>query len=91
MKTASLPMYDVPEGRTAVDALWSGIAHWLRREGVRHVPGHLLHAEPVSSLWSDPDLLLSQCCGYDLISGKYPWLRALATPVYRADGCEGWR
>ena len=89
MSTASLPMYDIPEVRPALDALWSGMASCLRREGVGDVPRSLDHDQPMRELWRDPALLLSQCCGYDLINRHAERLRPIATPHYAAPGCSG--
>ena len=89
MPTASLPMYDLPELRPAMAALWAGIARALAREGVAEVPATLVHDVPADELWPAPDLLLSQCCGYDLLHGAARGLRPLATPCYRAPGCAG--
>jgi ABC-type phosphate/phosphonate transport system substrate-binding protein len=89
MIVASLPMYDLPEVRPALDALWAGLARHLAREGVPDVPRSLSRAAPAGAVWSSPDLLLSQCCGYDLLHGFAGALRALATPCYRAPGCAG--
>jgi ABC-type phosphate/phosphonate transport system substrate-binding protein len=91
MATASLPMYDLPEVHGAAGALWSGIAGRLRRAGVPDVPETLVHGRPVSLLWSDPDLLFSQCCGADLALPHGQALQPLATPCYRAPGCSGAR
>ena len=41
---ASLPMYDLPETRSATDALWAGIARHLRAEGVAEVPARSIAA-----------------------------------------------
>jgi hypothetical protein len=90
MSAASLPMYDLPEVRAAHAALWVGIARHLRRAGVPEVPA-ALDAGAGSALWSRPDLLLSQCCGYHLVHGYGAMLRPLATPCYRAPGCAGAR
>jgi ABC-type phosphate/phosphonate transport system substrate-binding protein len=89
MSIASLPMYDLPEVRLALDALWAGLARHLAREGVPDVPGALTHDAPLDALWSSADLLLSQCCGYDLLNGYAGALCPLATPCYRAPGCTG--
>jgi ABC-type phosphate/phosphonate transport system substrate-binding protein len=89
MPVASLPMYDLPEVRPALDALWDELAANLRREGVPCVPETLVHDRPLRQLWSDPDLLLSQCCGYDLVNRYAGKLRPLATPRYSAPGCQG--
>jgi len=89
MPAASLPMYDLPELRPAMAALWAGIARALGRQGVTDVPAALIHDVPADELWPAPDLLLSQCCGYDLLHGAARGLRPLATPRYRAPGCAG--
>jgi ABC-type phosphate/phosphonate transport system substrate-binding protein len=89
MSVASLPMYDLPEVRPALAALWAGLARHLAREGVRDVPRALTHDAPLEALWSGADLLLSQCCGYDLLNGYAGALLPLATPCYRAPGCIG--
>jgi ABC-type phosphate/phosphonate transport system substrate-binding protein len=89
MSVVSLPMYDLPEVRPALDAWWAGLAHHLAREGVSDVPAALPHGAPPDASWSRPDLLLSQCCGYDLRNGYTGALRVLATPCYGAPGCVG--
>ena len=87
--SASLPMYDLPEVRPALDALWAGLARHLAREGVPDVPCALTHGASLDALWSSADLLLSQCCGYDLLNGFAGALQPLATPCYSAPGCVG--
>jgi ABC-type phosphate/phosphonate transport system substrate-binding protein len=82
-------MYDLPELRPAMAALWTGIARALAREGVTDMPAALVHDAPAAELWAAPDLLFSQCCGYDLLHGAARGLRPLATPCYRAPGCAG--
>jgi ABC-type phosphate/phosphonate transport system substrate-binding protein len=89
MRTASLPMYDLPEIRAATAAFWASLAANLRRHGVADVPDKLAHDRPVSDLWSDPGLLLSQCCGYDVMHRYNSRLLPIATPEYAAPGCQG--
>ena len=89
MRHASMPMYDMPEVRAALDALWDGLARNLRREGVADVPDTLLHDRPLAALWADPDLLFSQCCGYDIVNRCAGTLRPIATPHYDAPECDG--
>ena len=89
MSAASLPMYDLPEVRPALAALWAGLARHLAREGIADVPAALACDQPVAALWRRPDLLFSQCCGYDLVNAYAGALRPLATPCYRAPGCAG--
>jgi ABC-type phosphate/phosphonate transport system substrate-binding protein len=87
--SASLPMYDLPEVRSALAALWAGLARHLAREGVPDVPRALAYGASLDALWSSPDLLFSQCCGYDLLNGYAGALHPLATPCYSAPGCVG--
>jgi ABC-type phosphate/phosphonate transport system substrate-binding protein len=89
MATASLPMYDLPEVRNAHDTLWAVLAQNLRNKGLGTVPDHLAHDQPVHTLWNDPDLLISQCCGYDIVQGYKGILRPIATPKFAAFGCLG--
>ena len=86
---ASLPMYDFPEVRDATDALWKGIARHFEAEGLKDIPQHLTHGQPLKTLWSDPSLLFSQCCGYDVVHGYKDQLQVLATPCSVAPGCVG--
>jgi ABC-type phosphate/phosphonate transport system substrate-binding protein len=86
---ASLPMYDLPEVRPALAALWAGIADHLRRDGVVDVPARLDQEQPAGTIWSSGELLLSQCCGADLTGAWAGRLIALATPCYDAPGCSG--
>jgi ABC-type phosphate/phosphonate transport system substrate-binding protein len=91
MAIASLPMYDLPEVRPALDALWAAMARELRRAGSAEVPERLTYDVPGSALWPAPDLLFSQCCGADLMGAQAGRLQPLATPRYRAEGCAGGR
>jgi len=58
---ASLPMYDWPEERSAVDALWAAIRDGLHERGVE-APEALDRGNALWSVWLHPDLLLSQTC-----------------------------
>ena len=88
---AGLPMYDPPELRREVDAWWSGLAAAFRREGIADVPDRLDRDIAFDALWSAPDLLFAQACGYPLIGEWAGRLRYLATPRHAAPGCEGVR
>lgn len=85
----SLPMYDLPEVRRATDAWWAGLARALRRQGLIAVPEGLSRGGAFGAEWRDPDLLLSQCCGWDLTHEAAAHLRVVATPVYAAPDCVG--
>jgi ABC-type phosphate/phosphonate transport system substrate-binding protein len=84
---AALSMYDLPEIRKATDAWWQTIAASLRAEGVPDVPSTLDRSRPVSAIWRDPLLVLSQTCGYPLTHEFAHALTAIAVPTYAADGC----
>ena len=83
-----LPMYDPPELRREVDAWWSALAAAFRREGIADVPEHLDRNIAFDVLWSAPDLLFAQACGYPMIGKWAGRLQYLATPRYAAPGCE---
>lgn len=87
--SASFPMYDFEEVRGAHEVLWNSVARKLERAGVEGVPAALDRSRGLHELWTDPGLLLSQCCGADLV-GRYAGTLALvATPLYGAPGCDG--
>jgi ABC-type phosphate/phosphonate transport system substrate-binding protein len=81
MNVAALPMYDFEELRWATDALWAAIAS--------RVPGAPAQLERGRDVWLDPALLLAQTCGYPLVTRLAGKVRLVATPRYRAEGCEG--
>ena len=89
MSIASLPMYNLPEMRPALDRLWRAIAERLEYDGLPAVPERLMHGRPLAELWSDPALFLSQCCGNDIVYGYAGRLQPIAAPRYSAPGCVG--
>lgn len=84
---ASLPMYDLPELRAATDAWWSSIAHAMRQHGFRDVPLTPERSRSLDDVWRDPSLLLSQCCGRDLVTHLHGVVMPVAIPSYSAPGC----
>ena len=88
-RIASLPQYDLPELRQATDAWWSGIARHMRALGLGDVPDILTRAVDAEALWRDPAVLLTQTCGYPLMTELADCLRPVAVPIYRCDGCRG--
>ena len=87
--SASFPMYDFEEVRGAHEVLWNSVARQLERGGVEGVPAALDRSRSVHDLWTDPGLLLSQCCGADLVGRYAGTLTLVATPLYAAPGCDG--
>jgi ABC-type phosphate/phosphonate transport system substrate-binding protein len=87
--SASLPMYDLPEVEGATLAWWQGLARAFRCAGQADVPETLTRDREIEQLWADPALLFGQTCGYPLTHALRGRVRLIATPCYRADGCEG--
>jgi ABC-type phosphate/phosphonate transport system substrate-binding protein len=85
---AGLPMYDWPELRWATDALWQAIATRLRDAGIP-APAALDRGRTAAALWADPALVLGQTCGWPYVSSLRGRVRLVATPCYRAEGCDG--
>jgi ABC-type phosphate/phosphonate transport system substrate-binding protein len=80
---ASLPMYDLPEIRSATDAFWAGLALELGTDIA------LTRTTDWTASWRNPDLLFSQTCGYPFTHAFRGQLTYVATPHYEADGCDG--
>ncbi len=88
MFNASFPMYNFSEIEPALSTLWQGIATHLDREGVKDLPTELSHGKPLAELLSDKNLLLSQCCGYDVVSSYRGSLQPLAVPLFDVEECS---
>jgi ABC-type phosphate/phosphonate transport system substrate-binding protein len=86
---ASLPMYALPDVMAQTEAWWQGLARAFRSEGIAEVPDSLDLGTSRFEHWASPDLLLSQSCGYPLRHDFAGFLRPVATPCYRAEGCAG--
>lgn len=85
---ASLPMYDIPEVRAALDEFWRGLVLYLKREGIINLPDVLERNSPTNAMWDDPSLIFSQCCGYDLVHRYTSRLTPIATPHFDAPECR---
>ncbi|MBL8707674.1 MAG: PhnD/SsuA/transferrin family substrate-binding protein [Rhodospirillaceae bacterium] len=85
----ALPMYDLPEIAAATDAFWQGLRGHLSAAGLTGLPVALSRPEELYIHWLDPQLALSQTCGYPLTHMLRGRIRYLATPYYDADGCRG--
>ncbi|MGA3251274.1 MAG: PhnD/SsuA/transferrin family substrate-binding protein [Paraburkholderia sp.] len=84
-RIATLPMYNVTP---ALSAEWRALLADVLQAVDPHArivdPGDDLHA-----LWRRPDLLVSQTCGYPLVSGLHEHVQLIATPRFDAPGCTG--
>lgn len=78
-------MYDWPETSAALDALWLQIRVELQQVGI-DAPQALQHVEKQMPLWSSPDLMIGQTCGWPYANQ----LRGRVVPFARFDyGLEG--
>ncbi len=85
--TASLPMYGTHPG--AVEAFWRALSRHLRDSGIRQAPRELLWPQDVHAHWLSPSLLLSQACGYPLVTFLAGRVRVVGAFHYDAPGCRG--
>jgi ABC-type phosphate/phosphonate transport system substrate-binding protein len=88
-KLVSLGMYDLPETQHLTNAWWQGLSRHMDALGIEGLPPRLERTLDESQVWSSPDLLLSQTCGYPLALSGYQTLTPVLTPQYDVAGCEG--
>jgi ABC-type phosphate/phosphonate transport system substrate-binding protein len=84
---ASLPMYHIH--RPAVAAMWGGIASRLHAAGVADVPVALTWPDNAAAHWLAPELLLSQACGFPLVTFLDGQVQLVGAFHYDAPGCDG--
>ena len=84
--TASLPMYDWPEEAGATDAFWTALRGVLKVGGIAALDP-LDRSASNDTTWRDPDLILSQTCGWPLVTRYRDALHVIARPVYAVEGC----
>ncbi len=89
MLLVSLPWYDLEEIRWATDALWHEIAAQLRSLGTADVSEDLNRDVHYAEQWKSPHFFFGQACGYDVCISHASRLQVVATPRYRAPGCDG--
>ena len=87
-RRASLPMYDLPEVRAATDALWGAVAGHLRAAGV-DAPLALDRPDDLHAAWTDPDLLVSQTCGFPLVTSLRGRVALLGAFTYAVPSARG--
>ena len=89
MRTASLPMYCLPEMAAANAALWSALQQRLRAKGVDTAD---IKFDSDGSSVPDgigPAIFFTQMCGYPLFKHYRDQGILLATPHYALPGCAG--
>ncbi len=71
-----------------VEVLWQRLRDELRLQGMANLPVHLDWPDPLVPYWRNPRLLLSQTCGYPLVTAL-PAVQVVGRFHYAAPGCEG--
>ena len=85
----SYPMYNLPEMQQSLQIWWSVVRSRLNEQGIE-APETL--SKPQGDLfeyWLRPDLLLSQTCGFPLVSHLQSQVKLIGTPVFSEQGCIG--
>lgn len=83
-------MYFPP--RAALQAFWSALAGMLRADGTlpaEAIPAELDEPADCHAQWLEPDLLLSQACGYPLVTQLAGKVQLVGTFAYDASGVDG--
>jgi ABC-type phosphate/phosphonate transport system substrate-binding protein len=89
MRSASLPMYPLPETASATVAFWDALCMRLVTKGLDI--RDLVFEDPLVNVPEriGPDVLFTQFCGYPLFKLFRGQGAVLATPSFAFTGCEG--
>jgi len=87
VRSAALPMY--LSNRDALLSLWEVLKTRLVQAGFTGVPDTLDWPQDCTAHWRDPQLLLSQTCGYPLAHALAGSVQLVGAFRYNAPGCEG--
>lgn len=86
----ALPMYYPP--REALTAFWTALAELLRADAANaglDIPQALSWPSDVHAQWLEDDVLLSQACGFPLVTQLAGKVQLVGTFAYDAPGVEG--
>lgn len=87
---AALPMYFPP--REALQAFWAALAQLLRADAAvpaQDIPTELGEPPDCHAQWLQDDLLLSQACGYPLVTQLAHRVQLVGSLAYDAPGVDG--
>ncbi|MDB5907444.1 MAG: putative phosphate/phosphonate transporter, periplasmic ligand binding protein [Massilia sp.] len=85
----ALPMYNVSAAiQLGYEAVLETLVDVLRASGWRGAV-ELVRAPPLPEFWEQPDMLLSQTCGYPYMTQLRHRVKLIATPCYDFPGCHG--
>lgn len=84
---ASLPMYDRPELRAETDRYWALIREELAARGIDAPEGLRRGDAVLMPQWEDPELILSQTCGFPYRARLHGRVDLVGTPDFGNEGC----
>lgn len=84
---AALPMYDPPPLQGANDRFWAGIRDGLRARGIAAPEALARGADDLWPVWTAPDLVLAQTCGFPFRARLQGRVTLIGTPDYGVEGC----
>lgn len=84
---ASLPMYDLPDCREANDRFWALIRDGLRSAGMAAPDLLTRDITDLMDHWRQPDLVLSQTCGFPFRAALQGKVTLIGTPDYGLEDC----
>jgi polar amino acid transport system ATP-binding protein len=84
---AALPMYDTPALAEANDRFWALIRDHLRDAGHPAPDGLIRGVDDLWSIWTAPDLILAQTCGFPYRARLHAAVTLVGTPDYGIEGC----
>lgn len=84
---AQLGMYDWPEFRAELGAFWECFRGVALEKGL-NMPKTLLHDCALSEVWTAQNMVLSMCCGWNVLSHNIGSAIPFARPVLRDAGFE---
>ncbi len=88
-RSASLPMYNLPEMRAVNRRFWKALRGLLAERGIAALPEALDFERPPVPERIGPEVLFSQTCGYPLETIFRGQAIRLGAPCYDAPGCDG--
>jgi len=86
-RTASLPMYNLPEMAPRNTAFWKALSEEISAEGVANPPVELSFDRPPVPDAIGKEVLFSQTCGYPLQTVYRGQFALLGAPTYDFPGC----
>ena len=82
-----LPMY--LGNKAGVELLWRHLAPRLHAHGLGQVPELPIWPQDYRAHWRAPGLLLTQACGYPLVTALVGQVRVVGAFRYEVPGCDG--